>query len=165
MNETEIVDEKVDEKIENESDESVDEVKEQLIRLAADFDNYRKRVAKNIEHDRMRIKGEIINPFLDILDSMQAAKNAKYNGIDDVLEGLNTLNKQIENVMENHGVIKIEGKGKEFDSKLHEAVGAIENDECETEKIIEIVREGYLLNGEVLRTAKVIVSKRKEGEE
>ena len=121
MNETEIVDEKVDEKIENESDESVDEVKEQLIRLAADFDNYRKRVAKNIEHDRMRIKGEIINPFLDILDSMQAAKNAKYNGIDDVLEGLNTLNKQIENVMENHGVIKIEGKGKEFDSKLHEA--------------------------------------------
>ena len=67
--------------------------------------------------------------------------------------------------MENHGVIKIEGKGKEFDSKLHEAVGAIENDEWETEKIIEIVREGYLLNGEVLRTAKVIVSKRKEGEE
>mgnify|MGYP001250235274 CR=1 FL=1 len=165
MNEAEIIDEKIDEKVENASAESVDEVKERLIRLAADFDNYRKRVAKNIEQDRMRIKGEIVNPFLDILDSMQAAKNAKYNEIDDILEGLNTLNKQIENVMENHGVVKIEGKGKEFDSKLHEAVSAIENNEWGAEKIVEIVREGYLLNGEVLRTAKVIVSKRKEGEE
>ncbi len=165
MNEAEIIDEKIDEKVENASAESVDEVKERLIRLAADFDNYRKRVAKNIEQDRMRIKGEIVNPFLDILDSMQAAKNAKYNEIDDILEGLNTLNKQIENVMENHGVVKIEGRGKEFDSKLHEAVSAIENNEWGAEKIVEIVREGYLLNGEVLRTAKVIVSKRKEGEE
>ena len=67
--------------------------------------------------------------------------------------------------MENHNVVKIEGKGNDFDSRLHEAVDAIENDEWESEKIVEIVREGYLLDGEVLRTAKVIVSKRKEGNE
>ncbi|OIR20340.1 MAG: nucleotide exchange factor GrpE [Marine Group III euryarchaeote CG-Bathy1] len=167
MNESEIVDEKTEERVENqdEPNESLDEVKEQLIRLAADFDNYRKRVAKNIEQDRVRIKGRIINPFLDILDTMKAAKNAKYNEINDVLEGLKTLNKQIEIVMENHGVVKIEGKGNDFDSRLHEAVDAIENDEWESEKIVEIIREGYLLDGEVLRTAKVIVSKRKERNE
>ena len=108
MNDSEISDEKVEEKSDNEkeSEESVDEIKEQLIRLAADFDNYRKRIAKNAEQDRMRIKGEIVNPFLDILDSMQAAKNATYNEVSDVLEGLTTLNKQIEMVMENQGVVK-----------------------------------------------------------
>ena len=90
------------------------------------------------------------------------AINSKDVGSAEVQIGL--LSKKIEK-LSLETVIKIEGKGKEFDSKLHEAIGAIENDECETEKIIEIVREGYLLNGEVLRTAKVIVSKRKEGEE
>ena len=119
MNDSEISDEKVEEKSDNEkeSEESVDEIKEQLIRLAADFDNYRKRIAKNAEQDRMRIKGEIVNPFLDILDSMQAAKNATYNEVSDVLEGLTTLNKQIEMVMENQGVVKIEREDDDFLSR------------------------------------------------
>ena len=154
-------DEKVEEKPsnENELEESVYEIKEQLIRLAADFDNYRKRIAKNAERDRMRIKGEIVNPFLDILDSMQAAKNATYNEVSDVLEGLTTLNKQIEMVIENQGVVKIGEGDNDFDSRLHEAIDTLESDELESDKIVKIVREGYLLNGEVLRTAKVIVSK------
>ena len=167
MNDSEMSDEKVEEKSDNEkeSEESVDEIKEQLIRLAADFDNYRKRIAKNAEQDRMRIKGEIVNPFLDILDSMQAAKNATYNEVSDVLEGLTTLNKQIEMVMENQGVVKIEEEDNDFDSRLHEAIDTLESDEMESDKIVKIVREGYLLNGEVLRTAKVIVSKQiKKGE-
>ena len=167
MNDSEISDEKVDEKSDNEkeSEESVDEIKEQLIRLAADFDNYRKRIAKNAEQDRMRIKGEIVNPFLDILDSMQAAKNATYNEVSDVLEGLTTLNKQIEMVMENQGGNKIEREDDDFDSRLHEAIDTLESDEMESDKIVKIVSEGYLLNGEVLRTAKVIVPKQiKKGE-
>ena len=77
MNDSEISDEKVEEKSDNEkkSEESVDEIKEQLIRLAADFDNYRKRIAKNAEQDRMRIKGEIVNPFLETVQS-QSGLNA-----------------------------------------------------------------------------------------
>ena len=97
------------------------------------------RIAKNAEQDRMRIKGEIVNPFLDILDSMQAAKNATYNEVSDVLEGLTTLNKQIEMVMENQGVVKIEGEDNDFDSRLHEAIDTLESDEMESDKIVKMV--------------------------
>ena len=164
MNDSEIVENGIEEKSDNnsESEDSVEIIKEQFIRLAADFDNYRKRIAKNVERDRMRIKGEIIKPFLDIIDSMRAAKNTKYSEVDDFLEGLVTLNKQIEIIMENQGVVKIEGVGNDFDSRLHEAVDTLEKDNIETDKIVEIVSEGYLLDGEVLRPAKVIVSKQME---
>ena len=164
MNDSNIVKEemKKESNSETKSEDSVEIVREQLIRLAADFDNYRKRVAKNLEQDRKRIKGEVIIPFLDVIDSVRAAKNAEYKEASEILEGLATLNKQIGMITENQGVLKIEGKGINFDSRLHEAVGTVEGDSAEMDKIVEIVKEGYLLDGEILRTAKVIVSKQTE---
>ena len=164
MNDSNIVKEemKKESNSESKSEDSVEIVREQLIRLAADFDNYRKRVAKNLEQDRKRIKGDVIIPFLDVIDSVRAAKNAEYKEASEILEGLATLNKQIGMITENQGVLKIEGKGINFDSRLHEAVGTVEGDSAEMDKIVEIVKEGYLLDGEILRTAKVIVSKQTE---
>lgn len=134
---------------------------DRFLRAFAELDNYKKRVAKE-RVDLVKYANEtIIKDMLPILDSLDRALEHAGNaeGFNAFIEGIQLVRDQFYGCLKNHGVERIEAKGKDFDPNFHEAVLQIESEECEENKIVEEFEKGYTLNGRLLRPAKVSVSK------
>ncbi len=152
--------EKLEEKINNLEKEK-EEYLEGWKRARADFVNYKK--AKDTEGLKLRKdeKKRLMKDILAILDTFYLAeeKIEDERKDDDYLVGLLSIRKQFEKFLEDEGVKRLKTVGKEFDPNLHEAVAMVESEESESDVIVEEVRKGYLIEGELLRPAKVKVSK------
>ncbi len=131
----------------------------QLQRIQAEFENYKKRMEKEKEYHSNYAKADLIKDLLPILDSFDLALKA----IEDkkAQEGIRLVHSQLQKVMENEGVKAIESQGA-LDPFKHEVVLQKES-EKEDGEILEEVQKGYLLKDKVLRTSKVIVSKNSGG--
>ena len=135
------------------------EVQEQLHRVAADFDNFRKRVERDRSRDALRARGAVAAQFLDVLETAAQATDAEYPDVEAAVAGLAGIQKQLQAAMQALGIERIDPAGGQFDHRLHEALSAVERDDLENETIIEVIQPGYLLEGELLRPARVIVSR------
>jgi molecular chaperone GrpE len=136
---------------------------DRYLRTAADLENYKKRAAR--EHAELVKYGneKLIRDLLPILDSLdRALKQTSEMSVEmqAFIEGLKLIDTQFLASLQKHGVERIEAKGKEFDPNLHQAVLMVEGDDGEDNKVIEEFEIGYLLNGRLLRPAKVSVSRR-----
>jgi len=120
------------------------------VRQRSEMENYSKYKEKEIESIRKNASSELIKELLPVLDTLDA-------GIlhDNKLEPVKT---QMLKVLSQYGLKEIDSKGKKYDPNLEEAIGV--SDEGEDGTVIEEVQKGYTLNGDVIRTSKVIVSKR-----
>jgi molecular chaperone GrpE len=134
------------------------EVQEQLHRIAADFDNFRKRVERDRSRDALRARGVVATQFLEALETATQAADAEYPDVEAAVAGLTGIQKQLQAAMDTLGLEAINPAGQ-FDHRLHEALSAVERDDLENETIIEVIQPGYLLEGELLRPARVIVSR------
>ncbi|MAH17431.1 MAG: nucleotide exchange factor GrpE [Euryarchaeota archaeon] len=134
------------------------EVQEQLHRVAADFDNFRKRVERDRSRDALRARGAVATPFLEVLETAAQAAEASYPDVEAAVAGLTGIQRQLQAAMDALGLEAINPAGQ-FDHRLHEALSAVEREDLEEETIIEVVQPGYLLQGELLRPARVIVSR------
>ena len=134
------------------------EVQEQLHRVAADFDNFRKRVERDRSRDALRARGAVTMQFLEVLETATQAADAEYPDVEAAVAGLTGIQKQLQTAMDALGLVAINPAGQ-FDHRLHEALSAVERDDLENETIIEVIQPGYLLEGELLRPARVIVSR------
>ena len=134
------------------------EVQEQLHRVAADFDNFRKRVERDRSRDALRARGAVTMQFLEALETATQAADAEYPDVEAAVAGLTGIQKQLQAAMDALGLEAIE-PGGQFDHRLHEALSAVEREDLENETIIEVIQPGYLLEGELLRPARVIVSR------
>ena len=134
------------------------EVQEQLHRVAADFDNFRKRVERDRSRDALRARGVVATQFLEVLETATQAADAEYPDVEVAVAGLTGIQKQLQAAMDALGLEAINPAGQ-FDHRLHEALSAVERDDLESETIIEVIQPGYLLEGELLRPARVIVSR------
>jgi molecular chaperone GrpE len=134
------------------------EVQEQLHRVAADFDNFRKRVERDRSRDALRARGVVATQFLEALETATQAADAEYPDVEAAVAGLTGIQKQLQAAMDALGLEAINPAGQ-FDHRLHEALSAVERDDLESETIIEVIQPGYLLEGELLRPARVIVSR------
>ena len=134
------------------------EVQEQLHRIAADFDNFRKRVERDRSRDALRARGVVATQFLEALETATQAADAEYPDVEAAVAGLTGIQKQLQAAMDALGLEAINPAGQ-FDHRLHEALSAVERDDLESETIIEVIQPGYLLEGELLRPARVIVSR------
>ena len=134
------------------------EVQEQLHRIAADFDNFRKRVERDRSRDALRARGVVATQFLEALETATQAADAEYPDVEAAVAGLTGFQKQLQAAMDALGLEAINPAGQ-FDHRLHEALSAVERDDLESETIIEVIQPGYLLEGELLRPARVIVSR------
>lgn len=129
-------------------------------RTQADFLNFKRKA----EEDRIALmKGasaNIISDLLPVLDNFSlAAKHIPENLKDDNwVSGIRVIEKQFESILNENGLEKIGSLGKSFDHNIHEALESVESDQPEG-TIVEEMLPGYLLNGELLRPAKVKVSK------
>lgn len=141
--------------------EQAEKYKENYLRSVADFDNYRRRMVREIEEIRKNAAFSIIEDLLPILDNLnlgiEASKKGENAGV--TIQGFQLVLDQFKAVLVSNGLQEINPQGgMPFDHNEHECVSIIPNPEIEENKIINVVRLGYRLNSRLIRPASVIVS-------
>jgi molecular chaperone GrpE len=133
------------------------------LRLAADFDNYRKRVARESAELSRRANERLLNELLPVLDDLERALEAaaEHNhtpeGEAKVEEGVRLVHRSLVGLVERHGLKEIETDGL-FDPHVHEALLAQPGEGAEAGSILQVLQKGYKLGDRVLRPARVIVA-------
>lgn len=150
-----------DEKSElDKANEQIRGLSDKLMRKAAEFDNFKKRTAKEKEDFYKMAVCETVTPLLAVLDNLEravdAAEAAGESG--SVLDGIKMVKKQFDDALLNLGVAPIEALGNEFDPEKHNAVMTGESDETEN-IVIEEFQKGYIYKDKVVRHSMVKVSK------
>lgn len=138
------------------------EQKDKYLRLMAEFDNFKRRTAKE-RMDLIQTAGkDVIVSLLDVLDDCDRAEK-QLNGSDDITvqkEGVQLVFNKIRSTMQAKGLVAMESIGKDFDVELHEAITEVPvPNEKQKGKVIDEVTKGYLLNEKIIRFAKVVVGK------
>ncbi|MCL5433675.1 MAG: nucleotide exchange factor GrpE [Candidatus Marsarchaeota archaeon] len=150
------VEEKVDEKVKK--DELV-ECKERLLQLAAEFDNYKKRIKNEIDISKQKGKAEFIKELLPIIDEFELALiAAKKSNDENIKKGIELLYSNFVGALKKEGLKEINSDGL-YDPYQHEIILIQEDNSKPDGTIIEIAKKGYTFNGILLRVASVIVSK------
>ena len=129
--------------------------------LAADFDNFRKRVEADKSELANYVTGKLILALMDIFEPFQKALQNVPEEIKltSFYEGLFLLQKKIETFLQNQKIYKIETIGKPFDPIYHEAMVIKETSDYPEDTVVDEIQSGYLIDDKVLRTAKVIIAK------
>ncbi len=127
-------------------------------RIQAEFDNYRKRNAREQVEYRDYALAEFIKTLLPILDSLDRALNTNAS-LDDFRSGIELIDKQFHDALAKLGVQPVPAEGESFDPNLHQAVQMVETDEAEDNHIIDELQRGYKLKDRLLRPAMVRVAR------
>jgi molecular chaperone GrpE len=148
-----------EEKIESLQEELAD-AKDNLLRLKADYQNYRMRTAKEIANARLFGQTDTLLPFLQVFDHFNMAMIAaeKSDNMDAIKEGLEMILKEYKKGLDELGVVPFNATGEKFDPKLHEAMTHEPSDEVEEGYVIKQWNTGYKLGERLLRPATVVVS-------
>jgi molecular chaperone GrpE len=138
-----------------------DEYLELAQRTRADFDNYRKRVAKETSEALARGKAELARGLLPVIDNLERALRAGKDASahEALAHGVALVHQDLRAALESAGVEAFDPTGERFDPELHEALSTLPADGEEPGVVLETVEKGYRLNGQVLRPARVVVSK------
>jgi molecular chaperone GrpE len=141
-----------------------DEMKDNYLWLAADFDNYKKRTLKEQEEHRKFIASELVKDFLVVGDNLERA--LAYLPADDQDKGLLSLKqgveqtlKQFQGILEKYGVKKIKTLGEKFDPRFHQVLFQEATDQAPDDTILEEMQSGYMIHDRVLRAALVKIAK------
>jgi len=135
-------------------------LKDQLLRTAAEFENYRKRVQREKEEYLKYASEGILRDFLAVADNMENAMAHLEKGGDysSLKSGVEITLRSFFDVLEKKGVVRLESTGKVFDPSRHEAIHTLASENVPAGHIISEARPGYMLNGRLLRPAMVVVS-------
>lgn len=140
-------------------------LKDQLFRLAADFDNFRKRTARQMDENRTAVLEQVLLDFVEVTDNFdRALKSARTaEDMDSIVSGIEQLSKQFFSILEKYGLERIKcEKAGEFDPHRHEAVQHVETSDVPDNTIVEVYKSGYALNAKVVRPALVSVARSPE---
>ncbi|MDP8285989.1 MAG: nucleotide exchange factor GrpE [Candidatus Electryonea clarkiae] len=139
-----------------------DERHDQLLRLHAEFDNFKKRTAREYESLTKYANKRLISEMLPVIDNFKRAVDSadKVSNINDLKNGIKLVLKQFEDILKQNGLEEIGSDGTQFNPDKHEAVIQVETDEHPEDTVIEEVRTGYRLHGNVIRPSLVKVSKK-----
>lgn len=134
------------------------EEREQNLRTLAEFDNYRRRTRQELAVAQQAGKREVLLAFLDVMDDFDRALLHVGEASDAVVEGLRLIRQRFNDVLISNGVTAFDSEGQSFDPMIHEAMSVIDADEGrESGTVYAEERRGYLMNGELLRPARVVV--------
>jgi molecular chaperone GrpE len=138
-----------------------DEYLELAQRTRADFDNYRKRVARETSEALARGKAELARELLPVIDNLERALNVGEDASahEALARGVAMVHDELRGRLENAGVEAFDPIGERFDPQLHEALSTRPEEGTEPGVVVETLEKGYRLNGQVLRPARVVVSK------
>jgi len=140
----------------------LDELRDKYVRLYADFDNFRKRNAKEKIELIQTASKDVIKELLPVIDDFERAQKAleTSNDIKAVKEGMSLIYQKLLNNLSSKGLKPMDSVGKDFDVSLHEAVTEVPTTPEKEGKVIDELEKGYYLNDKIIRFAKVIVGKK-----
>jgi len=143
-----------------ELEKKVIEGEDKFLRLQAEFQNYRKRVAKDLATARVNSLTDTVAPFLQVFDHFSMAMQASEStsNLESLVMGLNMILGEFQKAMDELGVTKFNAVGEKFNPELHEAVANEPSDEVEEGIVIRQWFSGYKLGERLLRPASVVVS-------
>ena len=138
------------------------------LRLQAEFDNVKKRMAKQHAESLRYALTPILTDLLGTMDNLERAlehaRKEEGDAQNSMVEGLVMVQKHLEGIFEKFGLVRIEAVGQPFDPNLHEAMNVVETDEVEENQVIDVYQGGFQLHERVLRPAMVSVAKKPSGE-
>ncbi|MBD3169645.1 MAG: nucleotide exchange factor GrpE [candidate division Zixibacteria bacterium] len=135
------------------------EVEEKYIRLMAEFDNYKKRTAREFQEYSKSAKKDLLFQLLTVVDHFELALNTELSGdAESYKKGIELIYKEMVDFLHRQGVMEIESENAEFDPNIHEAVMQTPDEEVPEGFITTSTQKGYKLGDRVLRPAKVIIS-------
>ena len=146
-------DKKKDERTEDQK--ALDELNDRFLRMAAEYDNYRKRTQKEREAAYTDAAADVIKEILPVIDTLERA--AQFGDGDKLSEGVNMTLKMFEEVLAKLGVEEIKAKGEQFDPELHNAVMHGEDENFGENTVAEVFQKGYKKGDRVIRYAMVKV--------
>jgi molecular chaperone GrpE len=141
-----------------------EELLKTLVRLQADFDNYRKRMERERKEAGRRGAGRLLQDMLPVLDGLERALRSHDNPVyEEYRKGVELIYRHLWDTLSRNGLERIAAAGKHFDPHYHEAIERVETREHPDGAIIEVVQEGYLFDGRVIRPSLVRVAVLPEG--
>lgn len=138
-----------------------DRMREQLLRIAADFDNFRKRSRKEIEEVRRRAVEDTLREVLPVVDNLERAAEAMNDATDigAVADGVRMVLRGFEDIAGRLNLKRVPGVGHQFDPTCHDAMQQVETDAQEPGTIVSEIVPGYYIGDRLLRPAMVVVAK------
>ena len=151
-------DEQVQQEGEEQQQEAPAEVDDRLLRLAAEFDNYKKRAARERQEYVSLANERLVKELLPVLDDLERALQAAAEHEEAQLEdGVRLVHRSLAQLLEREGVEEIDASGV-FDPHVHEAMLAQPSAEAESGDVLDVIQKGYKIGGRVVRPARVIVA-------
>lgn len=135
----------------------LEETNDRLKRLMAEFDNFKKRSAKEREGLYNSLLSDIVSSFLPVVDNLEKAVNSNTED-EGYRQGVELVFKQFIDVLSSLGVKEIEGVGSIFNPEYHEAVSSVQDENLGEKEIKEVFRKGYKIGEKVIRHAMVVVA-------
>lgn len=137
-----------------------EEAQENYLRALADLQNYRKRVAQDVAQQRKFANENLLCDLLPITDNCNQALCAmgSSDDLEGLIKGVEMIINQLQYFLECNGVEQVDTVGEQFDPQKHEAVEAVPRDDVAENTVVEVVQPGYLLEGRLLRAARVKVA-------
>jgi len=160
-----VVEEEMDNEAEPEAipeDQPVD-LEDRLLRLQAEFDNYRKFMEKAMSDGQKRAGERMVCEVLEVLDNLERALSAKGDE-KSLREGVQMVYAQVYEVLGRWGVTEVQAEGCEFDPYLHDAVERVEDTDESNGTVVRVHQKGFSLNSNVIRHARVAVAAGQSGE-
>jgi len=145
-----------------EAQAQIDELDERLLRLTAEYDNFRKRSQREKNESRQFANQHLLEKQLPVLDNFEMALTAAENADPAIRDGVQMIYDQFLSVLKEAGVEGIDAGGELFDPNIHEAISQKETAEVEEGTVVQQVQRGYKLNDRLVRPARVIVAKAPE---
>ena len=133
------------------------EKKDRLLRLQADFDNFRRRSAKEREEISAVVTQNFCKDMLPLLDNFERAMAAETKDVEAFQKGVEMIFTQFQEVLKKNGLEQIEAGGQKFDPNFHQAVMRVEDPEREDDTVAQELQKGYMVKGRVIRPSMVQV--------
>lgn len=137
-----------------------EELKEERLRMAAEMDNFKKRLLREHDDKKKEAAKKVLEDILPALDNLDLAiqYGSKHEACADMMLGIEMTRKQLLEALAKNGLTAVGAPGEQFDPAIHEAVGMEANPEYEKGAVTKILQNGYKLNDKLLRPAKVMVN-------
>ena len=145
-----------------EAQAEIEELKGRLLRLIAEYDNFRKRALRDKDEARQFANQNLIEKQIPILDNFEMALAAAEDADSAIRDGVQMIYDQFLSVLKDAGVEPIDAVGEPFDPNFHEAISQQEDSEASEGTVLEQVQRGYRLNERLVRPARVVVAKSAE---
>ncbi len=138
------------------------ELRDRMLRIAADFDNWKKRARKEVTDAETRSKEHVLRDLLEVIDNLERATASLGDGKDidpkAVRDGVDLVLRQFRSKLERYQVRPVDAKGAPFDPRVHEAISQMPSAEAKPGTVVQELQKGYMIGDRLLRPAMVVVA-------